>query len=39
MLIFGYLNTFPNTFLEMVFGILNTKYLKCHYEIKARQLH
>jgi len=26
MLIFGYLNTFPNTFLEMVFGISNTKY-------------
>jgi len=26
MLIFGYLNTFPNTFLEMVFDISNTKY-------------
>ena len=26
MLIFGYLNTLPNIFLEMVFGISNTKY-------------
>jgi len=39
MLIFGYLNTFPNTFLEMVFGISNIKYLKCRYKTKARQLH
>jgi len=26
MLIFVYLNTFPNTVLEMVFGISDTKY-------------
>ena len=34
MLICGYLNTFPNTFWGMVFGISNIKYQICYIKLK-----